>query len=436
MENMEEGNANGQSSKPAKNGIATEAAYNDVPDSLTVRKLQRRVSFQRIALMLLGLIAAVLLALTIWLAVIRHDYASKDRLNYALNGVVLSADPRTNVDNYIYGGSMFAGSGFWAQRITMPEARSDFAALPVGGYIYIIGGADSDGNVMDTVLRYDPLLHEYQPMASLLTPRWRFGATELNGLIYIVGGYVGTSDALQDASVEVYDIANNRSSAGPSLNVQRGDNCAATANGKVYTFGGYGYEYADTLNSTEQLDPATGKWSLVAEMPTPRGDVVCLGLSSTNKIYVVGGFYDPTNQFSPSSFLNTMDIYDPVQDNWSPGANMSAVRGDAGLATTPSGDLMVAGGETHDGEQYTQIPQHSVEVYYPKWDVWVPKAPLGTARFRHALASAYDSIYAFGGQEVCPTGNCSATALSTVENFLDAFHTEVFINVRASDAVV
>ncbi len=42
-------------------------------------------------------------------------------------------------------------------------------------------------------------------------------------------------------------------------------------------------------------DPNPDAWTPVTDMPTPRGDLLCETLNG--EVLMVGGYYDPTNQF-------------------------------------------------------------------------------------------------------------------------------------------
>lgn len=68
---------------------------------------------------------------------------------------------------------------------------------------------------------------------------------------------------------------------------------------QVYEIGGYDEHY-DYLNSTYMYDTLTITWSRVADMPTPRGDHMCVDFM--NEIYVLGGYYvsAPTRLVFPS----------------------------------------------------------------------------------------------------------------------------------------
>ena len=59
--------------------------------------------------------------------------------------------------------------------------------------------------------------------------------------------------------------------------------------------GGYGINYA-YLNTTSVYDPIANSWSHSTDMPTARGDLMCVALSG--EIYVLGG-YVVSKSFKP-----------------------------------------------------------------------------------------------------------------------------------------
>lgn len=62
----------------------------------------------------------------------------------------------------------------------------------------------------------------------------------------------------------------------------------ASALAQIYLIGGYGENY-DFPNATEMYDPVTDRWSRVADIPTPRGDLMCTALNGL--VYAIGGYY-------------------------------------------------------------------------------------------------------------------------------------------------
>jgi N-acetylneuraminic acid mutarotase len=76
-------------------------------------------------------------------------------------------------------------------------------------------------------------------------------------------------------------------------------------NGIVYAVGGYSTSY---LNTVEAYDPSTNTWSTKAPMPTAR---CCLGVVGVNGIlYAVGGV-------AGIGLLNFVEAYDPSTNTWS-----------------------------------------------------------------------------------------------------------------------
>ena len=115
-----------------------------------------------------------------------------------------------DVDSHTNAGSLYRGSGAWAERKPLPEPRSDMAAvlvecnpcaLPGGGAvngsrILVLGGLGTENNVSSSVLMYDPLLDEFTQLAPMPVPRFRFGAAVVGEEVYVVGGFdAGTDDA-------------------------------------------------------------------------------------------------------------------------------------------------------------------------------------------------------------------------------------------------
>ena len=205
-----------------------------------------------------------------------------------------------------------------------------------------------------------------------------------------------------------------------------------------------------------------------------------------SKAYFAGGYFDETYESIDDAFLTTVEAYNyetvatkivkkklyifaiyvyscviRLGDHgiWESLPDMLVGRGDGVLVpvvnSSNSDYLLVAGGETHARGQVSQIPRHDVEVFYPTANVrigqddmihselgfyklvsrrhlvislclqvWIPKAPIPTARFRFGAASdAQGIVYAIGGHDACTTNfdtgetDCPQNAHSTVEAF-------------------
>lgn len=62
----------------------------------------------------------------------------------------------------------------------MAGKLTDHSAIGVNDLVYIFGGGNENGTVLNQVLKYDPTLHTYTAMAPMPTPRYRMGATLLD----------------------------------------------------------------------------------------------------------------------------------------------------------------------------------------------------------------------------------------------------------------
>lgn len=63
---------------------------------------------------------------------------------------------------------------------------------------------------------------------------------------------------------------------------------------KVYQIGGYDETY-NYLNNTYVYDPATTVWTRLADMPTARGDHMCVNF--LGEVYALGGYYVSNTRF-------------------------------------------------------------------------------------------------------------------------------------------
>ena len=71
-------------------------------------------------------------------------------------------------------------SGKWQSRAPMPSARTEVAAAEVGGKIFVIGGYDKGGQLVE---EYDPAKDSWRARASLPKPLHHVGAAAINGKI-------------------------------------------------------------------------------------------------------------------------------------------------------------------------------------------------------------------------------------------------------------
>lgn len=355
--------------------------------------------------------------------------------------VLLLGSGEASFNGYTDAGSLYRGSGYWAQGSDLPQPLSDLNVVSNGDSVYIVGGLDVEGGgqdaAVDTLYRYDPVLDQYADLSALPEPRTRGAAEVLGGSLYYVGGFDSGDDAAEPlATMLVYNISSDTwAQSSASLESARSDLCMAAVNGTLYSAGGYDTNYTSTLNLAQRFDPNSNAWVSIPSMPTPRGDVMCAALNG--EFVVAGGYYDPINEFTPASFRTEVEAYSPATGTWRSLAPLPVARGDAAMTAVPSqfgARLIVMGGESEIDNERTGVATHQVQEYSSALDEWTLKAPMITPRFRHDAAYAEGHVLTFGGasSSVCANDGdglspCTLRPVATTDEFFDTDNPDVFV---------
>jgi hypothetical protein len=157
---------------------------------------------------------------------------------------------------------------------------------------------------------------------------------------------------------------------------------ASAVNGKIYVFGGARIEAglagadAGVLATVEEYDPATGKWTKKADMPTARARLATCTIDG--KIYVIGGW----------PIHGDMDEYDPMTDKWTKKATMIDPA-ERFAACVLNGKIYAFGG-------WCGVHLSAVREYDPATDTWTKKTDL-SEKVVHFTANAVNGkIYIIG----------------------------------------
>jgi N-acetylneuraminic acid mutarotase len=225
---------------------------------------------------------------------------------------------------------------------------------------------------------------EWARRAQLLAPNSEFAVAELDGRLYILGGY--PADRVTVTTVQVYDSAADRWERGPDLPAPNNHGMAASVNGKVYLIGGQtsadsGDSYVDTVY---ELDPAAGEWVEKARMPTRRSAGVAV--VHDGLIYVAGGRPPRGNDFA---------VYDPQADRWDVLPDLPSPRNHIAGATI-NGRIHVIGGRLGGGFRSDQSAAH--EVFDPVAKQWSSAAPMLRPRSGINGVLADGCLHAWGGE--------------------------------------
>ena len=132
---------------------------------------------------------------------------------------------------------------------------------------------------------------EWGSRAGLAEPNSEMAVAELDGRIYIVGGY--PSDRVSVSTVQVYDIAKDSWSLTTPYPMPINHASAVGVDGLLYVIGGQTNAGTQTepsryVAAVHSYDPRTAKWTRRADMPVPVHGVTGL-VYANGLIYLPGG---------------------------------------------------------------------------------------------------------------------------------------------------
>jgi N-acetylneuraminic acid mutarotase len=162
---------------------------------------------------------------------------------------------------------------------------------------------------------------------------------------------------------------------------------AAALEGKLYVWSGHSAKRGRHFNHTtamEVYDPASGKWTTAASIPSGRTGLGSFALGG--KIYSIGGEQSPCGSFS-----NTVHRYDPDRDEWKQLKRFPAKAWDP-MSVVCGDKAYVMGGRRGYGPTYPCVYVYDVEK-----DSWSKKADMPRSVLCGGGASLGGKIYVFGG---------------------------------------
>ncbi|MDR6888160.1 MULTISPECIES: putative Ig domain-containing protein [Variovorax] len=141
-----------------------------------------------------------------------------------------------------------------------------------------------------------------------------------------------------------------------------------------------------------------GSWTTLSAVPLARHYFAMVRLFD-GKVLVIGGF-------ASGSVTNSVVIYDPATESWSPAAPMLSARSDPSATVLPDGRVLVAGGNT------TVISTvATAEIYDPAANTWTATASMAEARTRQtATLLPSGKVLVIGGYDSTGSTTFSQTA--------------------------
>jgi len=215
-------------------------------------------------------------------------------------------------------------------------------------------------------------------------------------------------------SAEIYDPASGTWSPIRSMSTPRFMHTATLLqDGRVLVSGGR-YASIDTSDSVEIYDPALGAWSPTGSMTADRAAHAAT-LLSDGRVLVSGGYayhsyeYDDDNgvpvSYIESSYWQSAEIYDPVSGIWWRTGSMPAgSRYDHVSTLLSDGRVLVSGGSTYS---YNPVLA-SAEIYNPVNGTWSLTAAMSTPRWGLTATLLPD------GRVLVSGGYAGAVAMNTI----------------------
>jgi len=303
----------------------------------------------------------------------------RPRVVLALAAVILTGCLGTTTDSTAPVDILSPGK--WVSLAPMPTARQEVAVGELNGRVFVIGGFGAGSEAVPTVEVYDPATDRWETRAPLPAPTHHAAAAVVDGRLFLVGGYSGGRVSWTPLrTVYEYDEVRNSWSTRAPLRQARGGLAVATLGGRLHAVGGSG----DSASAAHEVyEPTPDRWTDAPPMPTARDHLAAVAFQG--KLWAIGG----RTSFVGTQFTN-VEIYDPAANAWSTGTPLPVGRG--GLAAAVLGDRVYVFG----GEAPLRIFSAN-EMYEVAGNRWIGKEPMRTPRHGIGAAAVGNRIYVPGG---------------------------------------
>ncbi len=257
--------------------------------------------------------------------------------------------------------------GAWALRADLPEANSEMSVAELNGKIYVVGGYPASRVSVRTVQVYDVATDTWSLTTPLPVALNHTVTAAVGGKLYVIGGQTSAGGAGPFVdTVYAYDPATRVWTPRAPMPTQRGGGAGAVIDGRIYVAGGRPPRGSDFA----VYDPATDTWRTLPDLPTQRNHVGAAAIGG--RLYVVGGRLAAGFE---SEMTDRVEVFDPIAGTWSARAPLPRPRGGVN-AVAANGYLHVLGGEGTKDTPSGVFPDH--DVYNPATNRWtrLPNMPV------------------------------------------------------------
>ncbi|HVW25127.1 MAG TPA: kelch repeat-containing protein [Polyangiaceae bacterium] len=296
-------------------------------------------------------------------------------------------DPKTNT---------FAATG------SLSDPRGEHVAvLLTNGHVVVAAGRNAAGPLSSAEV-YDG--GKFHGVAPLQAPRTQAQATLLgDGAAMVAGGLDATNTVV--ATVELFDATSEKwTLAAPMARKRIGHYVTTLSNdGSGLAVAGRITTTLADLAQAEIYTPVTNKWTATDSLSETRYDFGGATLPD-GRVLVAGGYN--TIKSAPT---DGAEIYDPGKLTWSKAGTLSTARSDLTLTALPGGLAVAAGGVVRDAQADITSYLKSVEVYDPTANTWSALPEMKQARYGHTATALSD------GRVLVAGGSAGQAAFATAE---------------------
>lgn len=271
----------------------------------------------------------------------------------------------------------------WASVAAMPTGTAQSSAAVLGGDIYVIGGANASGTVLDNVQIYNPTTNTWSSGTALPTVTQHSSAAVVNNILYVFGGDNGVT-APTNAVWAYSPTTKAWTSMAPMLTARNGT-LAVVEKNIVYVMGGNLGNGANFVATVESYNPATNTWTEETPMDGakdyPAGGLIGATIVSADGAVASGQITGDTEGYNATTNAWSDLTADPTARTGSCSGVISSALYDVG------------GYINNDGAATTVNESYSLSTN--KWTTTLLPIPQGTMY----AASAVDNgqLYCFGG---------------------------------------
>lgn len=268
----------------------------------------------------------------------------------------------------------------WEQLTPMANARTEAAYAAVGDDVYVIGGFVVALTNSTSVEVYNTTRNSWRegpPMPLAVNHGMAAGAA---GEVYHAGGYLAVVFGATNAFFVLRDGAWTPLAPMPETRAAAG---MVEVDGKLYVVGGF-TQQGTLATTTLVYDVAGGTWSTKPGLPSKREHLTVV--TDGRYVYAVGG-----RAGNPNTNTGTVERLDPRSGTWTALPPLRTKRSGHVSAVTSNGLLVSAGGE-HAGGVFD-----SVEAYDLRRRRRVTLPALDPARTGFAAVARGTWFYVFSG---------------------------------------